>query len=153
MIVLQFFVKGIAHSSYLVGGNDTCAIVDPRRDVEIYLAAAEDLGMDVLFEAHSRADIEIAAGVGAEIIGINNRDLKSLEVNLDTTEELVDFVPDGVVKVSESGIKKPDDVERMRRLGIDAMLIGGALMSSGNPAAAIKELLGGGRMGGDTDVD
>ncbi len=74
MIVLQFFVKGIAHSSYLLGGTDTCAIVDPRRDVEIYLDAAEDLGMEIthILETHLHADfisghLDLAERTGAKI--------------------------------------------------------------------------------------
>lgn len=123
-----------------------------EKDALALKTEAEDLGMDVLFEAHSLEDIEIAQAVGAQIIGINNRDLKSLEVNLDTTEVLAGYIPDEVVKISESGIRRPEDVERMRRMGIDALLVGGALMESGDPAEAIRRLISGNTHGGGLDV-
>jgi indole-3-glycerol phosphate synthase len=84
--------------------------------------------LDALVEVHSMEELDRALDVGAEIIGINNRNLGTFEVDLSVTERLSERVPDDVVLVSESGFKTPQDVLRAQRLGIDAILIGEALM-------------------------
>lgn len=103
------------------------------------MAEARRLNMDVLVEAHSEIEVRRALGLGAEIIGINNRDLKTLEVNLSTTERLSPLVPKDRLLVAESGIGDRGDVERLSAHA-DAFLIGSSLMRAANPAQAAREL-------------
>lgn len=106
------------------------------------MSEASDLGMDSLVEVHDEAEVEAAVEAGAEVLGINNRDLHSLEVDLDTTFRLLADVPAGTVVVAESGITHADDVERLERAGVDAILVGEALMRADDPVRAVRELLG-----------
>lgn len=98
------------------------------------------LRMDALVEVHSEEELQAAIGAGADLIGINNRDLHTFEVDLRVTERLAGKIPEGVVKVSESGIKNRADVERLKSSGIDAVLVGEHLMRQENIAAAVREL-------------
>ena len=99
-------------------------------DLAGMLEAARERGFQVLVEAHTAAEFEEAVEAGAEVIGINNRDLAALEVDLGTTEDVLDAVdvPDDVTVIAESGIQTEADVRRMRAAGADAMLIGSAIM-------------------------
>lgn len=107
-----------------------------------FLDAGEGLGMAVLVETHDAAEIERALAVGAHIIGINNRDLDTFEVNINTTLELKKKVPGGNVLVSESGIHTREHVRRLEDGGVDAILVGEALVTSNDIAAKVHELLG-----------
>ena len=113
-----------------------------RGRMEELMGAASDLGLDVLVEVHDEKEVETAVEAGAEVIGINNRDLHSLEVDLETTFELLADVPAGTVVVAESGITENEDVERLERAGVDAILVGEALMRADDPVRAVRELLG-----------
>jgi indole-3-glycerol phosphate synthase len=113
-----------------------------RGRMEELMGAASDLGLDVLVEVHDEKEVETAVESGAEVIGINNRDLHSLEVDLETTFELLADVPAGTVVVAESGITENEDVERLERAGVDAILVGEALMRADDPVQAVRELLG-----------
>lgn len=106
------------------------------------LALVHELGMTALLETHSPGDIEKAADVGAEIIGINNRDLDTLDVSLETTRGLISRVPRDRVIVSESGINRREEIEELAGLGVDAFLIGGALLESEDPGERLQTLLG-----------
>ncbi|HVI60368.1 MAG TPA: indole-3-glycerol phosphate synthase TrpC [Luteimonas sp.] len=108
-------------------------------------AQAQALGMDVLVEIHDAAELERAlrctpVGGRAPLLGINNRDLRSFEVSLDTTLALKDRVPAGRRVVTESGILGPADVRRMREAGVDAFLVGEAFMREAEPGAALQRL-------------
>ena len=87
--------------------------------------------------------LDAVGAEGADAIGVNNRDLKSFEVRLDTSLELVDRIPSSVVRVTESGISTPEEMARLRAAGFDAFLIGESLMRQADPGAALKELLDG----------
>lgn len=100
---------------------------------------AKRLGMDALVEAHSEAEVRRAVALGAEIIGINNRDLRTLEVDLAVTEQLAGLVPKDRLVVAESGIETRGDVERLARHA-DAFLVGTSLMRAEDPARAAREL-------------
>jgi indole-3-glycerol phosphate synthase len=102
--------------------------------------AAEKYQLDALIEVHTIAEIDRALDAGAKIIGINNRDLATLDVDLSITEKLSKQVPDDVVLVSESGIKSAEDVARMKRCGIDAILVGEALMRGETSIDALRRL-------------
>ena len=117
------------------------AILDDGRARELESAAME-YGMDVLAEVHDEAELERALKLHARLIGINNRDLKTLATDIATTERLAPLMPAGRVIVSESGLKTPDDLARMSKAGADCFLIGESLMKQGDVAAATRELLG-----------
>lgn len=103
-------------------------------------AIATGLGLDVLVEVHDAAEIQIAIDIGAAIIGVNNRDLHSLEVTLDTSRKLIANKPDGVLMVAESGITTRAEIDELRSLGYDAFLIGETLMRSGDVAETLRGL-------------
>ena len=109
----------------------------PREDGAALLAAAAESGLDVLVEVHDEAELRWALGAGATLVGINNRDLATFTVALETTERLAGLVPDGVLLVAESGIRGPADVARMRRAGAHAVLVGEAFMESADPGATL----------------
>ena len=117
------------------------AALDRGRMVEL-MGVAGELGLDTLVEVHDEKEVETAVEAGAELIGINNRDLHSLEVDLETTFELLADVPAGTVVVAESGITQNEDVERLERAGVDAILVGEALMRADDPVRAVRDLLG-----------
>jgi indole-3-glycerol phosphate synthase len=97
-------------------------------DLEGLLGAARDRGFQVLVETHTTTEVEQAVAAGAEIIGVNNRDLARLAVDLGTFEQVAQAVPENVTLIAESGIETPDDVSRMRSAGADGLLVGSAIM-------------------------
>ncbi|QZA89727.1 indole-3-glycerol-phosphate synthase [Salinarchaeum sp. IM2453] len=103
-------------------------------DLESMITAARDRGFNVLVETHTSAEFQEAVNSGAQIIGINNRDLTELTVDLSTVETVLSevTVPDDVTVIAESGIKTPEDVERMQSAGADGLLIGSAIMDHGS---------------------
>lgn len=107
-----------------------------------YYKMAEELNMAVLFEIHDLKELEMALLLNVDIIGINNRDLKTLKVDLNTTFKLKREIPSGRITVSESGIKERKDVIRLEEAGIDAMLVGEVLMSAKDIGKKIEELRG-----------
>lgn len=106
------------------------------------LEAGQQAGLDCLVEVHDEAELEVAVAAGAQIIGINNRDLRTFETRLEVTERLAGRVPAGVTLVSESGIYTGDDVRRVRRAGASAVLVGSSIVSAVDPAAKVRELAG-----------
>ncbi|MEQ8833362.1 MAG: indole-3-glycerol phosphate synthase TrpC [Miltoncostaeaceae bacterium] len=116
------------------------AALEPER-LAALITAASDLGMDALVEVHDEEEVETAVEAGAEVIGINNRDLHSLEVDLDTTYRLLADVPAGTVVVAESGITTRQDVRDLEEAGVDAILVGEALMREPDPRDAVRGLL------------
>jgi indole-3-glycerol phosphate synthase len=104
--------------------------------------AARGLGLDALVEVHDAAELARAADLGAGLIGINNRDLATFRTDLATTERLAPRAPAGACLVSESGIAGRDDVLRVMRAGVHAVLVGESLSRSADPAGKIAELLG-----------
>lgn len=103
-------------------------------------ALAVALGLEVLMEVHDRAELEVALGLDAPIIGINNRNLATLEVDLQTTCELLPEIPAGTIKVAESGFSRRDQLDELAAAGIDAVLIGEALMRSPDIESACRQL-------------
>ena len=106
------------------------------------LAVAAESGLDVLVEVHGEAELAWALAAGATFVGINNRDLATFAVSLDTTERLAGLVPGGVLVVAESGIRTRADVERLQAAGCRAILVGESLMRSANIGRSVQELLG-----------
>lgn len=119
-------------------------------EIKQFAEAAHRLELDVLIEVHTAAELERVLDsmgeMGADAIGVNNRDLKTFEVRLERSLELVDRIPASVVRVAESGISSPDDLERLRTAGFDALLIGESLMRQADPGAALAALLASARV-------
>jgi indole-3-glycerol phosphate synthase len=106
------------------------------------------LKTEPLVEVHSRAELDRAISAGAQIIGVNNRDLRDFSVRIETSLELIDSIPDNCIAVSESGLRSHDDLARLRRAGFDAFLIGERLMDSADPSAPLQALLSADSNGG-----
>jgi len=160
------------HDEYLVQARAACALPVLRKDftideyqvhearvlgadaVLLIVAALDDgrlaglcdlalgLGLDVLVEVHDADELERALQTASPLVGINNRDLRSFRVSLDTTLALKDAVPADRRLVTESGILGRDDVARMRAAGVQAFLVGEAFMRAGDPGAALRDLFG-----------
>jgi len=109
-------------------------------------AQATRLGMSVLVEVHDRGELQRANAIGADLIGINNRDLSIFKTELATTLTLIDDVPDHALVVSESGIRGPEDVARLGDAGVDAILVGESLLKAPDPEAAARAMVGARRM-------
>jgi indole-3-glycerol phosphate synthase len=107
------------------------------------VARARKLDLDILIEVHSESELARALDAGADIIGVNNRNLRTLEVTLDVTRRLAPRIPAEVVKVAESGLKTSDDITALAHIGYDAFLVGERFMAAADPAAALTELIGG----------
>ena len=116
------------------------AVLDEAR-LRAFRELAAELRMASLVEVHDPAELEIALRSGAEIVGVNNRDLRTFQVSLDTSIGLAAQMPNDVTKVSESGIFSSNDVRRLVAAGFDAVLVGEHLVRSGDPTAALGNLL------------
>ena len=103
-------------------------------------ATALDCGLDVLIEVHDRQQLEMALDCQPRMIGINNRNLATFETSIQTTIDLVQFVPEGIVTVSESGIRTREDVETLQACGVDAFLVGESLMRSSRPGEKLEQI-------------
>lgn len=127
----------------LAGADALLLIVAALSEAELrgLLKAAGEAGLDALVEVHEEAELERALAVGAALVGVNNRDLRTLEVSLDVSLGLADRIPDDVLAVSESGIRSGADVRRLREAGFDGFLVGEQLMQSPDPGAALGTLL------------
>lgn len=102
---------------------------------------SRDLGLDVLCEAHDAEEVKRALDAGCDLVGVNNRDLRTFEVNLETALRLGPMIPKNVVSVAESGIHTGDDITQLRAAGYQAFLIGESLMKQANPDQALRDLL------------
>jgi indole-3-glycerol phosphate synthase len=118
------------------------AAILTAKQIEQFRLAAERYGMAALVEVHDEADLDKALEAGASLIGVNNRDLRTFEVSLETSERLAPRIPREAVRVAESGIAGRVDVERLMAAGYQAFLVGEHLMRSGDPKQAVEELRG-----------
>ncbi len=110
--------------------------------LEDLLRHATALGLDALVEVHDEVEVDRALEAGASIVGVNNRDLRTLEVDPGRALRLRPLIPAGVLSIAESGVRTRDDVKRLEAAGFDAVLIGEALATSADPATTLMELLG-----------
>lgn len=126
------------------GADAVLLIVAALKKAELmsFLKEAADLGLACLVEVHNSAELDTALESGADLIGINNRDLKTFEVDLETTFRLRELIPKDKIVVSESGIKCRHDIEKLAQAGVNAVLVGEALVTAADPGLKIKELLG-----------
>lgn len=113
------------------------------RTLATLLAAATETGLDALVEVHDRAELERALRHDVRLVGVNNRDLRTMAVRLETSLELASAIPDDVVAVAESGLRTSEDLRRLRDAGFDAFLIGEHFMQAPDPGAALQALIGG----------
>jgi indole-3-glycerol phosphate synthase len=107
------------------------------------LALGRELGMEALVEVHTPEELERVLAAGARIIGVNNRNLHTLEVRVETSRELIEMIPQDCIAVSESGLRSAADLLKLRAAGFDAFLIGESLMREADPGAALRRLIGG----------
>jgi indole-3-glycerol phosphate synthase len=140
----DFIVHELQVYESVVAGADAILLIVASLDDET-LRALYDLAktcqLDVLVEVHDLREMDRALELGADLIGINNRNLKTFEVNLATTEELAEEIPSDTIGVSESGIRMAEDVRRVRAAGISAILVGETLMRAENVPVKLSELM------------
>lgn len=119
------------------------ALLD-REQLKLLSGLAHSLGMEVLVEIHREEEIERALACEPDVIGINNRDLVTFVIDLETTERLRPLLPDTIPVIGESGVSSPEDMRRMARAGVDGVLVGEYLMRQADPEQAVRSLIGGG---------
>jgi len=126
------------------GADAVLLIVAALDDVElgVLLTEARAIGLDVLVEVHDEAELDRAVRAGADLVGVNNRNLRTLEVDVDASRRLAKLLPDHVVGVAESGLKARTDLDALHAAGFRAFLIGERLMTMPDPGAALRDLLG-----------
>lgn len=130
------------HQAKVMGASAVlliCAILDDG-ELREYLAQAKELGLSALVEAHDEEEVCRALKTGAQIVGVNNRDLRTFQVDVNNSVRLRSLVPPSVVFVSESGIRGPEDTKKLYENGTDAVLIGETLMRSADKRAALAVL-------------
>ncbi len=119
------------------------AAILTEREIRDFREAAARHRMSALVEVHNRRELECAIAAGADLIGVNNRNLSTFEVSLEISLELAEYMPAGAILVSESGIHDAADVARLQAAGYSAFLVGEHLMKSGDAAAALRKLVAG----------
>lgn len=132
------------YESKIIGANCIlliCSLLDETK-LSKFLKLADSLNLSALVEAHNEDEIKTAIKANARIIGVNNRNLKTFEVDFNNSLKLRNLVPDDVLFVSESGIKTRDDIIKLQKANVDAVLIGETFMKSENKIAEIKKLRG-----------
>lgn len=118
-----------------------CSILSEKQ-IKEYIEISDVLGLSALVEAHDESEVQKALRAGARIIGVNNRNLKDFSVDTDNSRRLRELIPQNVLFVSESGVKNADDVEKLREIGADAVLVGETLMRASDKKAKLHELRG-----------
>ncbi|HEU4597890.1 MAG TPA: indole-3-glycerol phosphate synthase TrpC [Pyrinomonadaceae bacterium] len=134
------------HEAAAAGASAVLLIVAALSDAELErlrLIAEEELGLDALVEVHTLEEMRRASHTGARLVGVNNRDLRTFEVTLETSVELAAHAPEGALLVSESGIRHASDIRRLRAHGFRAFLVGESLMRAARPDEALHELIEG----------
>ena len=127
--------RAIGADTYLL----IVAILSPTQLGEL-LALGRGMGMDALVEVHDEGELQVALDAGGEMIGINNRDLRTFHTDLATTEGLAPLIPGDKIIVSESGIFTPEHLQKLGRMGVNAVLVGEALVTAPDTAAKVREL-------------
>jgi indole-3-glycerol phosphate synthase len=140
----DFIIDAVQVREALFYGADAVLLIArilSQQQLAEYIDLCRELGLAPLTEVHDRDDLEKAVACGAEIIGINNRDLDSFNVDIQTTFKLAPLVPNNCTLVSESGITEKGDMRALQTTGIQAVLVGSALMGSKDPAKKTKEIV------------
>ena len=118
-----------------------CSILSAEQ-IREYIGICDRLGISALVEAHDESEVKLAVNSGARIIGVNNRNLKDFSVDTDNSRRMRELVPKNIIFVSESGVQTAEDVQKLREIGADAVLIGETLMRAENKKAKLSELRG-----------
>ena len=118
-----------------------CALLDTET-LKSYIEICDSLGLSALVEAHSEEEVESALNAGARVIGVNNRDLRTFEVDIENCMRLRSLVPNDIIFVAESGIKTSEDINRLRSANVNAVLIGETLMRAEDKKVALDALKG-----------
>jgi indole-3-glycerol phosphate synthase len=137
-IAPSHIVEGAAHGADAIL---LIAAILSEQQLRDFRESAAHLGMAALVEVHNRRELDSAIASGSDLIGVNNRDLTTFEVTLDTSLELAEYMPSDALLVSESGIHSAADIARLRAAGYSAFLVGEHLMKSGDPEAALQRLV------------
>lgn len=119
-----------------------CSILSSEK-IKQYIGICDSLGISALVETHNEAEVEMALLAGARIIGVNNRNLKDFTIDTDNSRRLRELVPSDIIFVAESGVSTAEDIKALRDVGVNAVLIGEALMRANDKKAKLKELRGG----------
>ncbi|MBI3999986.1 MAG: indole-3-glycerol-phosphate synthase [Candidatus Omnitrophica bacterium] len=132
------------YETVLLGGDAflIIAMLVSEAELKQMLLIAQKLNLEVLVEVHTREELDQALAAGSQIVGINNRNLKTLEINHSVSENLIRFIPKGTVAVIESGIESREEIIRYQAMGGNCFLIGTALMKAANVKQTILELYG-----------
>lgn len=140
----DFIIDPIQIAQAVVAGADAVlAIVAVLgSETKAILQTAKSMGIEVLVEVHTEEEVAIAVESGAEIIGVNNRDLTSFHVDVDRAFQLLSHIPQGIISVAESGIQMPDLARAYHQAGFDAVLVGEALVTAQSPASFLQEVYG-----------
>ena len=118
-----------------------CSILS-EEEIKKYIKICDTLGISALVEAHSENEVKSAINAGARMIGVNNRNLKDFTVNTDNSQRLRELVPNNILFVAESGVKTSQDIQTLRKIGADAVLVGETLMRAADKKAKLNELRG-----------
>ena len=118
-----------------------CSILSEEQ-IREYIGICDELGLSALVETHDEEEVAVAVRAGARIVGVNNRNLKDFSVDTGNSARLKSLVGDDIIFVSESGVKDGNDVAELRKIGVDAVLVGEALMRASDKKAKLKELRG-----------
>lgn len=136
----DFIIDPIQIAEAIVAGADAilCMVSALGQQTKVIIDAAKMMGIDVLVEVHDYAELEVALQCGAEIMGVNNRDLSTFQIDTERALQLVEHIPTHIIKVAESGILQPELARRYYCAGFDAVLIGEALVTTTNPKKFIR---------------
>jgi indole-3-glycerol phosphate synthase len=140
----DFTIDGLQILEAAAHGADAILLIAAilsEREIRDFRVAAARYRLSALVEVHNRRELDVAIAAGADLIGVNNRDLSTFEVTLETSIELAEHMPAGALLVSESGIHDAADIARLRAAGYTAFLVGEHLMKSGDPAGALRKLV------------
>ncbi len=141
----DFIVDAIQIYEAAVAGADAILLIVAALDDdslgELRKVAEDELGLDALVEVHTSDELRRAVNRGAKIIGVNNRDLQTFEVSLNTSERLIAQAPQNSIMISESGLRHPEELRHLQALGFRGFLIGEGLMRAKNPGTALRDLL------------
>ena len=144
VIAKDFIIDPYQIVAARAAGADAVLLIVRMLDLDrlhSFLGTTAELGMSALVETHTESEVLAAIAAGAQIIGINNRDLDTMTVTLETTRRLASLVPDDLILVSESGIATRADIDELSACGATAFLIGGSLLAAGDPAEALRALV------------
>lgn len=141
----DFIIDSIQLSEAAAFGADAVLLIVAvlQEKTQSMISVAESLGLEVLLEVHNREELDIALDTSATMIGVNNRNLHTLEVNIKTSIDLIQYIPSHVLSVSESGVHDPMTAKMLFNAGFSALLVGEALVRSPNPGLLIQQLRGG----------